>query len=173
MTLPSVALSHAARSLARRPGFSAARIALLGVAIGVNVAIFSLVQAVLLRPLPYGDPDRLVALSSEGRDRAQQPFSIPDFSDLRDGNQTLAGLAAYGAWGANLTGSGDAERLQGIWAAQDLFGLLGARAVLGRILLPEDEQPGAPPVVLLTHGLWRRRFAGDPAVLGRDVLLNG
>jgi predicted permease len=169
----SVELSHAARALARRPGFSAAAIALLGVAIGVNVAIFSLVQAVLLRPLPYGDPDRLVALSSEGRDRAQQPFSIPDFSDLRDGNQTLAGLAAYGAWGANLTGSGDAERLQGIWAAQDLFGLLGARAVLGRILLPEDEQPGAPPVVLLTHGLWRRRFAGDPAVLGRDVLLNG
>ena len=168
-----VELSHAARALARRPGFSAAAIALLGVAIGVNVAIFSLVQAVLLRPLPYAEPDRLVALSSEGRDRSQQPFSIPDFSDLRDQNQTLAGLAAYGSWGANLTGSGDAERLQGIWAANDLFGLLGARAALGRVLLPEDEQPGAPHVVVLTHGLWRRRFAGDAAVLGRDVLLNG
>ena len=75
MTRWSVELSHAARALARRPGFSAAAIALLGVAIGVNVAIFSLVQAVLLRPLPYTEPDRLVALSSEGRDRAQQPFS--------------------------------------------------------------------------------------------------
>ena len=133
----------------------------------MNVAIFSLVQAVLLRPLPYAEPGRLVALSSEGRDRAQQPFSIPDFLDLREGNQTLAGLAAYGSWGANLTGSGDAERLQGIWTAKDLFGLLGARPVLGRVLLPEDERPGAPHVVLLTHGLWRRRFAGDSAVLGR------
>src|SRR5688572_33462107 len=104
----SVALSHAARALARRPGFSAAAIALLAVGIGANVAIFSLVQAVLLRPLPYVEPDRLVALSSEGRERAQQPFSIPDFVDLGEGNRTLAGLAAYGSWGANLTGSGDA-----------------------------------------------------------------
>jgi predicted permease len=173
MARGSVELSYAAKALARRPGFSAAAIALLGVAIGVNVAIFSLVNAVLLRPLPYAEPDRLVALSSEGRDRAQQPFSIPDFLDLQDGNQTLAGLAAYGSWGANLTGNGDAERLQGIWAAKDLFGLLGVRPALGRVLMPEDEQPGAPRVVLLTHGLWMRRFAGDPAVLGRDVLLNG
>ena len=168
-----VELSHAARALLRRPGFAAAAIALLGVALGVNVAVFSLVQAVLLRPLPYAEPDRLVALSSEGRDRTQQPFSIPDFVDLRDGNQTLSGLAAYGSWGANITGSGDAERVQGIWAANDLFGLLGAGPMLGRALLPEDEHPGAPRVVLLTHGLWKRRFASDPAVLGRDLLLNG
>src|SRR6185295_15282717 len=93
--------------------------------------------------------------------------------DLRQGNQTLTDLSAYGSWGANLTGAGDAERLQGIWAAKDLFGLLGARAVLGRVLLPEDEHPGAPHVVLLTHGLWKRRFAGDAAVLGREVALNG
>ena len=173
MTRWSVELSQAARALARRPGFSVAAIALLGVAIGVNVAIFSLVEAVLLRSLPYTEPDRLVALSSEGRDRAQQPFSIPDFLDLRQGNQTLSDLSAYGSWGANLTGAGDAERLQGIWAAKDLFGVLGARPVLGRVLLPEDEDPGAPHVVLLTHGLWKRRFAGDAAVLGRDVVLNG
>jgi predicted permease len=168
-----VEVSHAARSLLRRPGFSGTAVALLGVAIGVNVAVFSLVQAVLLQPLPYARPDRLVALSSEGRDRAQQPFSIPDFFDLRDGNRTLAGLAAYGSWGANLTGEGEAERVQGIWTAHDLFGLLGARAALGRVLLPEDERPGAPRVVLLMHGLWQRRFAGDTAVLGRDLLLNG
>lgn len=173
MTRWSVELSHAARALVRRPGFSASAIGLLGVGIGANVAIFSLLQAVLLRPLPYTQPERLVALSSEGRDRTQQPFSIPDFLDLRQGNQTLAGLAAYGAWGANLTGSGDAERLDGIWTAKDLFGLLGARAALGRVLLPEDEHPGAPRVVVLTHGLWKRRFAGDPGVLGRGVALNG
>jgi predicted permease len=166
-------LSHAARALARRPAFAAAVIALLGVAIGVNVAIFSLVQAVLLRPLPYTEPEHLVALSSEGHERAEQPFSIPDFLDLGQGNQTLAGLSAYGSWGANLTGGGDAERLQGIWAASDLFGLLGARAALGRVLLPEDEHPGAAHVVLLTHGLWKRRFAGDARVLGREVVLNG
>src|SRR5688500_10250727 len=99
-----VVVSHTARSLLLRPRLSGTAVALLGVAIGVNVAVFSLVQAVLLQPLPYARPDRLVALSSEGRDRAQQPFSIPDFFDLRDGNRTLAGLAAYGSWGANLTG---------------------------------------------------------------------
>ena len=173
MTRWSAELSQAARALARRPGFSVAAIALLGVAIGVNVAIFSLVEAVLLRPLPYTEPDRLVALSSEGRDRTQQPFSIPDFLDLRQGNQTLSDLSAYGSWGANLTGAGDAERLQGIWVAKDLFGILGAHPVLGRLLRPEDEDPGATHVVLLTHGLWKRRFAGDAAVLGRDVVLNG
>ena len=168
-----VELSDASRALARRPGFAAGTAALLGIAIGVNVAIFSLVQGVLLRPLPYAAPDRLVALSSEGRDRAQQPFSIPDFLDLDQGNQTLAGLAAYGPWGANLTGAGDAERLDGMWAASDLFGLLGARPALGRVLQPEDERPGAPHVVVLTDVLWKRRFAGDPAVLGREVVLNG
>jgi predicted permease len=169
----SVDLSQAGRALARRPGFAAAAIALLGVGIGANVAIFSLLQAVLLRPLPYREPERLVALTSEGRDRTQQPFSIPDFLDLGQGNQTLAALAAYGAWGANLTGSGDAERLDGMWVAKDLFGLLGARPMLGRLLLADDERPGAPRVVVITHGLWKRRFAGDPAVLGRDVMLNG
>src|SRR6185295_1808169 len=133
---------------------------LLAVAIGTNVAVFSLVQAVLLRPLPYPEPGRLVALSSEGRDRTQQPFSIPDFADLRQENHSLLAMAAYGAWGANLTGGGDAERLQGIWSAGDLFGLLGARAALGRVLLPEDERPGAPRVVVLAQGLWKRRFAG-------------
>ena len=145
MTRWPIDLSQAARALARRPGFSASAIALLGVGIGANVAIFSLLQAVLLRPLDYAEPDRLVALSSEGRDRTQQPFSIPDFLDLGQGNQTLAGLAAYGAWGANLTGSGDAERLDGIWAAKDLFGLLGARASAGPRAPPRGRASGGAP----------------------------
>jgi predicted permease len=169
----SVELEHAYRALRRRPGFSIAASALLAVAVGTNVAIFSLVQAVLLQPLPYKEPGRLVALYSEGRDRAQQPFSIPDFVDLREGNATLGGLAAYGSWGANLTGGGETERLQGIWTAGDLFGLLGASPALGRGLVPDDERPGAPRVVVLAHGLWKRRFGGSTAVLGRDVVLNG
>jgi putative ABC transport system permease protein len=169
----SIELKHAYQALRRRPGFSIAATALLAVAVGTNVAIFSLVQAVLLRPLPYANPDRLVALYSEGRDRAQQPFSIPDFLDLREGNETLGALAAYGSWGANLTGGGETERLQGIWAAGDLFGLLGTRAALGRPLVRDDERPGAPHVVVLAHGLWKRRFGGSSAVLGSDVVLNG
>jgi predicted permease len=164
---------YALRGFLRQPGFAAAAALTIALGIGANTAVFSLVRTVLLRPLPFADPDRLVTLHSIGPGRVRQPFSVPDFLDLRDQNGTLQALAAYGAWGANLTGVAEAERLQGMWASAGLFPLLGARPALGRGPLPEEERPGGARVVVLTHGLWQRRFGADPAVVGTSVSLNG
>jgi putative ABC transport system permease protein len=161
------------RAWRRQPAFVAAAVFTMALGIGANTAVFSLVRTVLLRPLPFVDPDRLVALHSTGPDRTRQPFSLPDFLDLREQNRTLAGLAGYGAWGANLTGLAEAERLQGMWATPGLSRLLGVQPVLGRLFLPEEELPGGARVVVLTHGLWQRRFGADQAVLGTTVTLNG
>src|SRR5687767_1774998 len=166
-------LTYSLRGLLRQPGFAAAAVLTIALGIGANTAVFSLVRAVLLRPLPFADPDRLVTLHSTGPGRVRQPFSVPDFLDLRDQNRTLQALAAYGAWGANLTGVAEAERLQGMWASAGLLPLLGARPALGRLPLPEEERAGAARVVVLTHGLWQRRFGADPAVLGTSVSLSG
>jgi putative ABC transport system permease protein len=166
-------VTYTLRGFLRQPGFACAATLTIALGIGANTAVFSLVRAVLLRPLPFEDPDGLVTLHSTGPGRVRQPFSVPDFLDLRDQNQTLAGLAAYGAWGANVTGVAEAERLHGMWASAGLFPLLGARPALGRGPVAEEERGGGARVVVLTHGLWQRRFGADPAVLGTSVSLNG
>ncbi|MGH7340455.1 MAG: ABC transporter permease, partial [Candidatus Rokuibacteriota bacterium] len=101
------------------------------------------------------------------------PFTLPEFLDYRDRSRSLAGLSAIANWSANLTGSGEAERLQGARISANGFSLLRVDPVLGRTLLPQDDEPGAPRVVVITHGLWQRRFAGDPEVVGRTLVLNG
>ena len=138
---------------------------------GANIAVFSLVNAVILSPLPFRNADRLVEVTARRGDDAANPFSIPDFRDLRDGTRTFDALAAAFQWSANITG-GEAERLQGMRASASLFSILGVGAEAGRLLLPEDEH-GSGRVVVLTHGLWTRRFARDPAVIGTTILLNG
>jgi putative ABC transport system permease protein len=166
-------LAFALRAWRRQPLFALAAAATMAVGIGANSAVFSLVQSVLLRPLPFADPGRLVALHSTGTGRTRQPFSLPDFVDLREQGRTLAGLAGYGAWGANLTGRAEAERLAGMWATPGLLRLLGVQPALGRGPLPEEERAGGARVVVLTWGLWQRRFGGDEAVLGTSLSLNG
>jgi putative ABC transport system permease protein len=166
-------LQGALRAWRRRPGFALAALLTLALALGANASVFSLLRAVLLRPLPFAEPDRLVALHSTGPGRARQPFSLPDFLDLGGQNWTLLGLAGYGAWGANLTGRAESERLQGLWATAGFLKLLGVPTVIGRAPLPEEERAGGARVVVLTHGLWQRRFGGDEAVLGTSVSLNG
>ena len=166
-------LAHALRAWRRAPGFALAAAFTVALAIGANTAVFSLVRAVLLRPLPFAEPDRLVTLYSAGPGRASQPFSLPDFLDLRGQNRTLAGLAGYGSWGANVTGGGETERVQGLWATAGFLPLLGVQTVIGRGPLPEEERPGGARVVVLTHGLWQRRFGGEEAVLGQALSLSG
>jgi len=161
------------RSLRGRPGFSLVVLATLGIGIGANTAIFSLVRGILLRPLPFAEPDRLVTLWSTGPDRTREPFAIPDFLDIQERTRSLSAVGATGNWSANITTDGEPERLQALWTTPGTLALLGVQPALGRTPVPEEERGGGARVVLLSHGLWRRRFAGDDTVLGRKVLLNG
>lgn len=166
-------LRYAFRTLRKTPGFTFATIVIIGFGIGANTAIFSLVENVLARELPYHDPDRLVWTWSVRADSRQTPFNLPDFLDYSVRNRTLEWMSAVTDFGANLTGSGDPVRLQGVRVSATVFRLLGVSAALGRALEPEDDAPGALPVVVVSHALWMGRWGGDPGVIGCKVSLNG
>jgi predicted permease len=157
----------------RRPAFAAAAAGTLAVAIGANTAMFTVVNALLLRGLPFADADRLVMIHSREPGEDRQPFSIADFLDLKANARTLDAVVAYAGASANLTGIEESVALRAQWTSKGFFRLLGVRAALGRTPLPEEEVPGAPRVLVLGHSLWMTRFGGDPAVLGRAVMING
>lgn len=164
---------QALRGFRRSPGFALTAILILAIGIGANTAVFSIVHAILVRPLPYRDPGRLVWVWSTRTDRDKAFFSIPNFIDTRAGASSFESMAAISNWSANLTGAGDPERVQGIRVTPDLFPMLGVEPEIGH-LLPDDGGIAANPrFVLLSHRLWQRRFGGDPAVLGRAVSLSG
>lgn len=159
------------RMLIKHPGFSIAAIIALSLGIGANTAIFSMVNAILLRPLPYSEPERLVGIWAAGIGSDLSSFSIPEFIDYRDQNRSLDQLLAYHDYNVNITDRGDPERIQGVRMTANAFQMLGVTALIGRTLVPEDDIPGAR-VVVLAHGLWQRRFGGDPNVLGQSLTLN-
>ena len=163
---------YAARALRAHPPFAVTITLILAVAIGANSAVFALVNAALLSPLPFPDPARLVTIDQTRVDSAAEPLSIPDYRDLRDGTRTFEGMAAAFQWSANLTG-GDAERIQGMKASASFFSLLRRPAAIGRTLLAEDEKGSGAKVIVLTHRMWMRRFGGSPSALGASMLLNG
>jgi putative ABC transport system permease protein len=163
---------YAVRGLRRSPGFAFMATLTLALGIGVNTAIFSLVDAVLVRELPYAQPDRLVWAWSV-RPENEGPFGVADFIEYRDRHRSLASIAAYADTTAILTGSGDPVRLRGVRVSANMFQTLGASAGLGRTLEPSDDRADAPPVVVITQGLWRERLGGDPNVIGRKLVLNG
>jgi putative ABC transport system permease protein len=163
---------HARRSLTRAPGFTVLAVTILAIGIGATTVMFTLVQAVILRELPFEDPDRLVWLYNLRTERDRAPLSAPDLDDYRRQASTLAGVAAFTNWTTNLTGVGTPERLDGVRVSGAFFGVLGTRAWLGRVLQPDDETRAAR-VTVLTYGLWLRRFGGNPAVVGQEIALNG
>lgn len=165
-------VAHGIRLMRKAPVFSAGVVATTALAVGANAAIFSVAHAVLLRQLPFRSPERLAWVWSRQPAREKAPFNLPDFSDLRDGNDVLERLSALAPWSATLAAAGEPERAQGLRVSADLFATLGVDAKIGRALVPDDDRPGAPHVVVLTHGLWVRRFGGDPGVLGEKVLLD-
>ncbi|HZI17771.1 MAG TPA: ABC transporter permease [Pyrinomonadaceae bacterium] len=168
-------LRYGLRTLAKNPGFTAVAVIALALGIGANSAIFSVVNTVLLRPLPYKDPDRLVVVW-EDRSKNGYPRDTPaagNYVDWRDQNQVFEGMAAVANQSFNLTGSGEPERIDGRNVSAGLFPLLGVEPQLGRGFLPEEDQPGAGRVVVLSHGLWQRRFGADPSIVGRELTLNG
>ena len=165
-------LWQALRGLRAHLPFAAAAVLITTLAIGANTAVFSLVNAVLVSPLPFPDPSRLVEVNGRRPDVDRDPLSLPDYLDLRDGNRTFEHLAAAFQWSANVTG-GEAERLQGMRATANLFTLLATPAVIGRTLLPDDERGSGRRVVVLSYGLWKRRFGGNSSVVGSTIILNG
>jgi predicted permease len=161
------------RMLVKRPAFFAVAVLTLALGIGANTALFSVVNAVLLRQLPFAHANRTVWMTSVRPDRNDAPFSLPDFLDYRDHTDSLDSISAVGTWNANVTGRGDAERLNGVRVSANLFETLGVNAAVGRTLEREDDRPGAPRVVVMTYGLWQRRFGGDNSLVGQSLELNG
>src|SRR2546423_1818327 len=153
MASPFFEVRSAARSLRRRPGFAAACILVLAAGIGSACVVFALVDAVLLRPLPFADPDRIVWIWSTRTDRAKAFFSLPNLADTQAQARTLR-VVAFAPWDATLTGRGDPERLQAARVSGAALPLLGVRAALGRALAPEDDDPPQPRAVGLTDALW-------------------
>src|SRR5262245_674663 len=164
-------LVPALRHIVRDRAFSGFAILVLSLGIGASAAMFSVVNTVLLRDMPFEAPDRLVWMYNARTERDRAPLSLPDLEDYRR-QPTLIGVTPFTNWSANLTGVGVPERLEGTRVGGNFFALLGVRPLIGRGLLPEDEHRQAR-VAVITHGLWIRRFGGDRAVLGRRMTLNG
>jgi putative ABC transport system permease protein len=168
-------IRYGLRMLWKSPGFTLVAIFTLALGIGANSAIFSVVNAVLLRPLSFKNPDALVKVNGELRKQGvdKEPLSYPDFVDLKAGAQSLEHVAAYNQTSGALTGEGEPERLRGANVSAELFPLLGVEPLIGRAFSAEEDRPESNPVVLLGHGLWQRRFGADPNVVGREIMLNG
>jgi len=169
-------LRHALRLLVNNPGFSLVALAALALGIGANTAIFSVVNAVLLEPLPYPEPGRLVVVLRKYRDGSRSlSTSIPKFNVWRQARQTLEHVSAYDFAGPGLNlGSGDSpEQVRGIHVTADYFRLFGVTPALGRSFLAEEDRPGGPGVAVLSDGLWRRRFGADSGVIGKSITLSG
>ncbi len=169
-------LRHALRMMLKSPGFTAVALLALALGIGASSAIFTLVNAVLLRPLPYPDSERLFLVVRQYRQSRNETVSIPKIDYWRKHSQAFESLTAFDVIGAgyNLSSAeGEPERVRGVRVSADFFRVVGVFPVLGRGFLPEEDLPGGRRVVVLSDGLWRRRFGADPGLLGRSVILGG
>jgi predicted permease len=162
------------RMLWKNPGFTLVAIIALALGIGANSAIFSVVNAILLKPLPYKDPQQLVIINHNyPKLNLKATVSAPGYVYYRDHAQSFSDVAAVGGWNANLTGGGEPERLQGMQVTTNLFPMLGAQPALGRAFSAQESQPGNNRVVILSDALWQRRFGGDPKIVNQTITLNG
>ncbi|HZI61978.1 MAG TPA: ABC transporter permease [Pyrinomonadaceae bacterium] len=169
-------LVYSVRMLLKRPSLTAVAIIAIALGIGANTAIFSVVNTVLLQPLPFEQPQQLVMLAAEQRDQAldgRGSFSVPDFVDIQKQSKTLEYVATHQGTGTIVTEGGDPERLLGAAVSADYFPLLRVKPVLGRVFTHDEDKPGAPSVIVLSHSLWQRRFGGDPNIIGREVNIGG
>ena len=161
------------RSLIKNPAFSIVAIMALALGTGANTAIFSVVNTVLLRPLPYVDPDRLVLVWGRNATSARDSLSVPDFQDYRDQNQVFEKVCAF-AYDDFILGMADEpDHLEGLMTSANYFSTLGAPIATGRGFQSDEDQPGAPRVAIISDGLWKRRFGADPKIVGQTITLNG
>src|SRR5215210_5363797 len=167
-------IRYAFRMLLKSPGFTAAAVLSLALGIGANTAVFSVVNAVLLKTLPYHDPERLVLVWSE--DKAQGlhrgQVSATDIADYRARNHVFSEMSTYTDFRPVLTGAGDPERIYGAQVGDGFFEVMGAKPILGRVFTPEEQIDGKDYVAVLSHALWQKRFAGDPNIIDRTITLS-
>jgi putative ABC transport system permease protein len=168
-------IRYAVRTLLHNPGFAALTIVCLALGIGVNSTIFSVVDTVAIRPLPFHDPDRLVGLytthQANGIDRGN--VSYRDLQDWKARTRAFAEIAAVSGRSLTLADTDEPERFTGATITANMFPMLGIQPILGRQIRPEEDTPGGPRVLMLSHGVWQRRYAGDPSVIGRTITVNG
>ncbi|HKG61746.1 MAG TPA: ABC transporter permease [Pyrinomonadaceae bacterium] len=169
-------LVYSTRMLWKKPSLTAIAIIAIGLGIGANTAIFSVVNTVLLQPLPFPQPKQLVNIASEQRNQTldgRGTFSVPDFIDVQKSATTLQYVATFQGAGTFTTDGNEPERLIGAQVSYDYFNVLGVKPELGRVFTPDEDKPGAASVVLISHALWQRRYAGDPNIVGREIDLGG
>lgn len=167
-------ITYALRNLLKRPGFTLIAVLTLAVGIGANTSIFSAIHSLLLKPLPFPEIDRVVAiwdkLPSEGVDHNEVTFA--NYLDWQAQNQSFEHLALHRWWSANLAGIDPPERIQGFLVTANFLDVTGMKPILGRNFSPEENQPGKDAVAIITHSLWQRRFGGDPNIIGRTITIN-
>ncbi len=169
-------LRYGVRMLRTHRGVTAIAVLALALGIGANTAIFTVVNAVLLRPLPFSEPDRLMMVwlhNPQSQGEARIPLSVADFLDWRANNQAFEPPVAFATSGFNLTGQEAPEQLVGAIVTADFFSTLGAKPALGRTFLPEEDRPGATPAIVVSQAMWQRRLSGDPHAIGQTLTLNG
>jgi putative ABC transport system permease protein len=165
-------LRHALRAVRQQRGLSLVVLLTLALAIGANTAIFTVVNAVLLRPLPYDKPERVVMLFMVDRNGRDQFVSFPDFEDLRRQLTTISGLSIMGTQTANLTGVPEPDRLRAGFVTADFFTMLRVQPIIGRGFAPNEDRAGAAKTAILDYDVWQTRFGSDPAIVGRPLILN-
>ena len=166
-------VTFGARMLGKNAGFTAVVVLTLGLGIGANTALFSIVDGVLLHPLPYTNPDELVTFHASKANFATGSVSWPNFKDWKSENRTMSAMAMARPRGFSLTGRGNAERLRGNYISTDFFTVLGVKPALGRMFAEGEDEIGRSPVALISEGFWARKFGSQPDVLGKPLMLDG
>jgi predicted permease len=166
-------MRYGIRMVAKSPGFAAIAILTLALGIGANTALFSVVNGVLLNPLPYRQPDRLVAIYAKSKEFSRSSISYPNFLDWVRDQRSFSSIAAFRPDNYNLTGTGETERVKAEMVSANFFSVLGVNPVAGRLLRPEEDQVGAQPVALISGGFWKRKFGSSPDALGKTLRLDG
>jgi predicted permease len=166
-------IRYGLRQLCRNPGFTAVAVLTLALGIGANTAIFSVVNGVLLNPMPFPEPDQLIALHASKPNFEQGSISYPNFLDWQKQNHSFSAIAAYRSISMSMTGSGEPERINAEFITSDFFPLFGVKPLIGRTLAPDEDRIGGAPVVLISEGLWRRKFDSSPRVLETILTLDG
>jgi predicted permease len=166
-------LRYGARMLAKSPGFALIAILTLAVGIGANTAIFSVVNGVLLNPLPYPHPEQIVSMFTEMPNFKDGSISYPNFEDWRRTNNSFSSIAAYRSNGFDLTEHGEPERLHGEMISAGFFEIFGVAPILGRTFSTDEDRLGANPTAMITEGLWKRKYGSDPNIIGQRMVLNG